>query len=111
MLEFHQVDLTATVEEDSRSVVKKPRVWMEARGLEYTVTGKVARSLRTHRALLLNWCKARGQISAGAVEGLNNKAKLTTKKAYGFRTYRCLEIALYHTLGHLPEPESAHRFC
>ena len=72
---------------------------------------KVARSLRTHRALLLNWCKARGQISAGAVEGLNNKAKLTTKKAYGFRTYRCLEIALYHTLGHLPEPESAHRFC
>ena len=48
---------------------------------------KVARSLRTHRALLLNWCKARGQISAGAVEGLNNKAKLTTRKAYGFRTY------------------------
>ncbi len=72
---------------------------------------KVARSLRTHRALLLNWCKARGQISAGAVEGLNNKAKLTTKKAYGFRTYRCLEIALYHTLGHLPEPEVTHRFC
>ena len=23
----------------------------------------------------------------------------------------CLEIALYHTLGHLPEPEHAHRFC
>ena len=72
---------------------------------------KVARSLRTHRALLLNWCTARGQISTGAVEGLNNKAKLTTKKAYGFRTYRCLEIALYHTLGHLPEPEVTHRFC
>ena len=47
----------------------------------------------------------------GAVEGLNNKAKLTTKKAYGFRTYRCLEIALYHTLGHLLEPEVTHRFC
>ena len=72
---------------------------------------KVARSLRTHRALLLNWCTARGQISTGAVEGLNNKAKLTTKKAYGFRTYRCLEIALSHTLGHLPEPEVTHRFC
>ena len=72
---------------------------------------KVARSLRTHRALLLNWCKARGQISAGAVKGLNNKAKLTARKAYGFRTYRCLEIALYHTLGHLPEPEVTHRFC
>ena len=51
------------------------------------------------------------QISGGAVEGLNNKAKLTTKKAYGFRSYRCLEIALYHTLGNLPEPEVTHRFC
>ena len=71
---------------------------------------KVARSLRTHRGLLLNWCTARGQMSAGAVEGLNNKAKLTTNKAYGFRTYRCLEVALYHTLGHLPEPEVTHRF-
>ena len=47
---------------------------------------KGARSLRANRALLLNWCKARWQISAGAVEGLNNKAKLTTKKAYGFQT-------------------------
>ena len=72
---------------------------------------KVARSLRTHRALLLNWCRARGQIPAGAGEGLNHKAKLTTQKAYGFRTYRCLEITLYHTLGHLPEPEVTHRFC
>ena len=72
---------------------------------------KVARSLRTHRALLLNWCTAHGQISTGAVDGLNNKAKLTTKKAYGLRTYRCLEITLCHTLGHLPEPEVTHRFC
>ena len=72
---------------------------------------KVARMLRRHRALLLNWRKARGQIAGAAVEGLNNKAKLTTKKAYGFRTYRCLETALYHTLGDLPEPDAAHRFC
>ena len=71
---------------------------------------KVARMLRRHRPLLMNWFKARGQISAGVVEGLNNKAKLTTRKAYGFRTYRCLEIALYHTLGQLPEPEVTHRF-
>jgi hypothetical protein len=47
----------------------------------------------------------------GAVEGLNNKAKLTTRKAYGFRSYRCIEIALYHTLGDLPEPIVTHRFC
>ncbi len=72
---------------------------------------KVARMLRRHRPLLMNWFRARGQISAASVEGLNNKAKLTTRKAYGFRSYRCLEIALYHTLGQLPEPEATHRFC
>jgi len=72
---------------------------------------KVARMLRAHRPLLLNWFRARGEISAGAVEGLNNKAKLTTRKAYGFRSYTCLEIALYHTLGDLPEPIVTHRFC
>jgi len=72
---------------------------------------KVARMLRRHRPLLLNWFRARGQISAASVEGLNNKAKLTTRKAYGFRSYRCIEIALYHTLGQLPEPEVTHRFC
>ena len=49
-------------------------------------------------------------ISAGVAEGLNNKAKLTTRKAYGFSTFKMLEIALYHTLGDLPEPEFTHRF-
>lgn len=72
---------------------------------------KVARMLRTHRGLLLNWFRAKGTISSGAVEGFNNKAKLTTRKAYGFRTFRAIEIALYHTLGALPEPEPTHRFC
>lgn len=72
---------------------------------------KVARSLRQHRPLILNWFRARGTISAGTVEGLNNKAKLTTRKAYGFRTFKAAEIALYHTLGHLPQPEFAHEFC
>ena len=72
---------------------------------------KVARMLRRHRPLLLNWFRARGEVSAAVVEGFNNKAKLTTRKAYGFRSYRCVEIALYHTLGQLPEPEATHRFC
>ena len=44
---------------------------------------KVARSLRKHRVLLLNWFRAKGTISAGVVEGFNNKAKLTTRKAFG----------------------------
>jgi transposase len=72
---------------------------------------KVVGSLCEHRDLILNWFRARGAISAGAVEGLNNKAKLTTRKAYGFRTYEGIETALYHTLGELPEPNFTHEFC
>ena len=71
---------------------------------------KTARMLRQHRELLLNWFRAKGQLSSGVVEGFNNKAKLTTRKAYGFRTYHAAEIALYHTLGALPEPDVAHKF-
>jgi transposase len=72
---------------------------------------KVARMLRTHRPLLLNWFRAKKAISAGAVEGFNNKAKLTLRKSYGFRSYRVLELSLYHSLGALPEPQVTHRFC
>ena len=72
---------------------------------------KVARMLRTHEPLLLNWFKAKGEISSGAVEGLNNKIRVVTRRAYGFRTFDAMEIAMYHTLGRLPEPPSTHRFC
>jgi transposase len=72
---------------------------------------KIARSLREHRDLILNWFRAKGTVSAGSVEGLNTKAKLTIRKAYGFRTYGAIEIALYHTLGNLPEPNFTHEFC
>jgi transposase len=72
---------------------------------------KIAISLRQHRDLILNWFRAKGTVSAGSVEGLNNKAKLTIRKAYGFRTYEAIEIALYHTLGNLPEPNFTHEFC
>ncbi len=71
---------------------------------------EVARTLRRHRELLLNWFHAQGTISAGVVEGLNNKVKLTMRKSYGFRTYEAIEIALYHNLSKLPEPDFAHRF-
>ena len=70
-----------------------------------------ARALRSHRTLLLNWFHAKGQISAGIVEGFNNKAKLTMRKSYGFRSDHVIQTALYHTLGNLPEPEFTHRFC
>jgi transposase len=71
---------------------------------------KVARTLRNHRELILNWFRAKGALSSGVVEGFNNKVKLTTRKSYGFRTYEAIEIALYHNLGALPAPEFTHRF-
>jgi transposase len=71
---------------------------------------KVARMLRTHEPLILNWFRAKGEISSGAVEGLNNKIRVVTRRSYGFRTYKAMEIALYHNLGRLPEPESTHIF-
>jgi transposase len=71
-----------------------------------------ARTLRQHRRELLNWFVARGLFAQGATEGFNNKARVTTRKAYGFRTYEHAEIALYHALGNLPEPDwLTHRFC
>lgn len=72
---------------------------------------KMAGTLRRHRELLLNWFRAKGELSSGSVEGLNNKAKLAMKKAYGFKSYETIEIALYHQLGKLPEPKLTHRFC
>jgi hypothetical protein len=42
-------------------------------------------------------------ISSGVVEGLNNNAKVTMRESYGFRAHRVLELALYHSLGKLPE--------
>ncbi len=72
---------------------------------------KIARSMRNHRPLILNWFRARGEISSGAVEGLNNKLKLTFRRSYGFRTLPAAKAALYHAMGRLPEPEQTHRFC
>lgn len=71
---------------------------------------KVARSLRSHRELLLNWFRAKGELSSGIVEGFNNKAKVTMRKAYGFRTVEGLQVALYHNLAKLPEPNHTHKF-
>jgi transposase len=72
---------------------------------------KVARMLRSHEALILNWFRAKGEISNGPVEGLNNKIRVVTRRSYGFHTYRAMEIALYHNLGRLPEPPLTHKFC
>lgn len=70
---------------------------------------KVARMMRRHRELILNWFKAKGALSQGVVEGLNNKAKLTMRKSYGFKNPEILEMALLHSLGKLPEPKLTHK--
>jgi len=71
---------------------------------------KVAKRLRKHQELILNYFSCRERFTNGIVEGLNLKAKLTMRKSFGFRTFKTIEVALYHQLGKLPEPELAHRF-
>jgi transposase len=45
---------------------------------------KVARMLHAHEELLLNWFRAKAEISSGAVEGLNKKIRVVTRRSYGF---------------------------
>jgi transposase len=71
---------------------------------------KMAKQIRKHQELILNWFKAKKEFSNGIVEGFNTRIKLTIRKACGFRTFNVIELALYHTLGALPEPEVTHRF-
>ena len=71
---------------------------------------KEALTIRRHKDLILNWFRAKKQFSSGIVEGLNTKVKLTVRKSYGFKHFNSIEIALYHSLGKLPEPAMTHRF-
>lgn len=72
---------------------------------------KIARTLRRHEELILNWFRARKAFNSGIVEAYNGRLKLTLRKSGGWRTYRAAEVALYHTLGHLPMPPVTHEFC
>ncbi len=45
-----------------------------------------------------------------AVERLNRKINLVTRKSYGFRRYDILKIALFHTMIQLPGPEKPTHF-
>ena len=71
---------------------------------------KFVKTMRRHEDLLMNWFEAKKAYSSGAVEGMNRKINLITRKAYGYRSYEVLKIALFHALGHLTEPEFTHRF-
>jgi len=72
---------------------------------------KFVGTVRRHQELMMNWFKAKKAYSSGAVEGLNRKINLVTRKAYGYKSFEILKIALFHTMGGLPEPEMTHRFC
>jgi len=71
---------------------------------------KVAKMLRKHKPLIMNWFKVQGKLSSGVVEAMNNNAKVTMRKSYGFRQYETLKYALYHKLGALPLPKTTHEF-
>lgn len=71
---------------------------------------KYAKSIRKHRPLLLNYFEASKMFTSGIIEGLNNKARVGLRRAYGIRGTKVLEIVLYHQLGELPEPPVTHRF-
>lgn len=64
--------------------------------------------LRRHEENILTYFDER--ISNGIVEGLNNKAKVMSRRCYGFRSAKNYITALYHCMGKLPEPELVHRF-
>jgi len=69
---------------------------------------KFAWLVRRHEAGILAYFKLR--ITNGSVEGLNNKAKVVSHRAYGFRTAKTFILNLYLSMGDLPMPESTHRF-
>jgi transposase len=54
---------------------------------------KFVKMLRSHKEWLMNGFKSTG-TPRGAVEGFNNKVKLTMRKGYGFRTFNTLEVIL-----------------
>jgi len=49
---------------------------------------------------------AKKVISSGVVEGLNNKAKVTMRKSYGFRTFRVTELPCIMCLASSPSLNS-----
>ena len=71
---------------------------------------KVAKTIRAHKQLILNWFEAKNAISLGAVEGQNSKAKVVIRTSCGFKTADMLKTSLYHRLGKLPVPNIAHEY-
>jgi hypothetical protein len=72
---------------------------------------KFVKTLRSHEELLMNYFRAKKQYHSGMGEGFNLKVGNAIRKAFGYKNFEHLGIALYHQLGELPEPHSTHSFC
>jgi transposase len=59
-----------------------------------------ARMIREHIVGILAWTRLR--ISNGALEGMNNKVKVISHRAYGFRKTETYITAIWHGCGDLP---------
>jgi len=63
---------------------------------------KFVRLLRAHLDGILAWTKIR--LSNGALEGMNNKIKSISHRAFGFRLAENFIVAIYHCCARLPIP-------
>ena len=63
---------------------------------------KFARMIRKHILGIMAWTRLR--ISNGALEGMNNKVKVISHRAYGFRKTDTYITAIWHGCGDLPLP-------
>lgn len=63
---------------------------------------KVARMLRAHLDGVLAWTRIR--VTNGALEGMNNKVKVISHRAYGFQTSWAYIANIYHCCAGLPLP-------
>jgi transposase len=64
--------------------------------------------VRRHEEHILSWFKL--PIDNGAVEAMNNNAKVISHRARGFRTDKVYTRAMLHVMGGLPRPEIVHKF-
>lgn len=64
--------------------------------------------LRRHEDDVLNWFRV--PIDNGAVEAMNNNAKVISHRSHGFRSEKWFTLILLHCLGQLPMPEFTHKF-
>jgi transposase len=69
----------------------------------------LARSTLTEqREVLPIYFRAKKAIPRSVIEGLHNKVKVTFRKSYDFHPDKAQEIARFHALNKLTEPELTH---